>query len=160
MHQAVSYKGLKTIMDNCKKWSWPLMRGGRLREFWSIKTAMIMYFSHTCKYTALIGKIVAFWIGGRLWEDQPHINLSPTTPAPVSKGYSFRRGTNSDKTVISLIRKTKTTILHAHHNFQFCTFLCRHCMTTTWKCLILRFTENVNKPRWSFLSLFKFGSRP
>ena len=120
MHPAVAYKGLKTIMDNCKKWSWSLMRGGRLREFWSKKAAMIMYFSHTCKYTALIGKIVAFWIGGRLWEDQPYINLSPTTPpprlfycrVPLSKGYSFRRGTNSDKKVISLIRKKKNFCTH------------------------------------------------
>ena len=28
----------------------------------------------------------------------------------------------------------KTTTLHVHH--AFCTFLCRHCSTTTWKCLI------------------------
>ena len=26
----------------------------------------------------------------------------------------------------------------------FCTFLCRHFTTTTWKCLISRFVENVN----------------
>ena len=58
-----------------------------------------MYFSHTCKYTALIGKIVAFWIGGRLWEDQPHINLSPTTPALVfsTAEYHSVRGTLSEE---------------------------------------------------------------
>ena len=27
----------------------------------------------------------------------------------------------------------------------FCTFLCRHCTTTTWKCLISRFVKDVNK---------------
>ena len=27
----------------------------------------------------------------------------------------------------------------------FCTFLCRRCTTTTWKCLISRFVEDVNK---------------
>ena len=26
----------------------------------------------------------------------------------------------------------------------FCTFLCRYCTTTTWKCLISRFVEDVN----------------
>ena len=34
----------------------------------------------------------------------------------------------------------KTTTLHVQHAF-FCTFLCRHCTTTTWKCLISRFME-------------------
>ena len=29
----------------------------------------------------------------------------------------------------------------------FGTFLCRHCTTTTWKCLISRFIDNVNKRR-------------
>ena len=27
----------------------------------------------------------------------------------------------------------------------FCTFLCRRCTTTTWKCLISRFDEDVNR---------------
>ena len=27
----------------------------------------------------------------------------------------------------------------------FCTFLCRRCTTTTWKCLISRFNEDVNR---------------
>ena len=29
----------------------------------------------------------------------------------------------------------------------FCTFLCRHCTTTTGKCLISRFMEDANKRR-------------
>ena len=29
----------------------------------------------------------------------------------------------------------------------FCTILCRHCMTTTWKCLISRYTQEVHKRR-------------
>ena len=37
----------------------------------------------------------------------------------------------------------------------FCTFLCCHCMTTTWKCLIASFMEDVNKRWWIFLSLSK-----
>ena len=38
----------------------------------------------------------------------------------------------------------------------FCTFFCRHCTTTTWKCLISRFVEVVNtRQRSTFLS-FQF----
>ena len=48
----------------------------------------------------------------------------------------------------------------------FCTFLCRHCTTTKWKCLISRFVKGVNTREWlsfSFpelwYSLLKFNSR-
>ena len=34
-------------------------------------------------------------------------------------------GNKDVKKAIGLI--TKTTILHVHHTFLFCTFLCRHC---------------------------------
>ena len=46
----------------------------------------------------------------------------------------------------------------------FCTFLCRYCTTTTWKCLISRCTEGrteeVHKRRRNFLSLseLEYGS--
>ena len=39
----------------------------------------------------------------------------------------------------------------------FCKFLCRHCTTTTWKCVISRFMEDVNKGRQSFFSLSEHG---
>ena len=45
----------------------------------------------------------------------------------------------------------KTATLHVH--LAFCTFLYRHCATTTGKCLISRFMEDVNKRRLNFLSL-------
>ena len=39
---------------------------------------------------------------------------------------------------------------HASSITLFCTFLCRHCTTTTWKCLISRFVKNVNRQwQWS-----------
>ena len=47
----------------------------------------------------------------------------------------------------------------------FCTFLCRRCTTTTWKCLISRFVEDVNSRRLFFCfpelwySLLEFNSR-
>ena len=34
----------------------------------------------------------------------------------------------------------------------FCTFLCRHCTTTTWKCLISRFVENMNTRQQLYFS--------
>ena len=50
----------------------------------------------------------------------------------------------------------KTKILHVHH--VFCTFLYRHCTTTTWKCLISRFMKDVNKQWQNFFSLYEIGS--
>ena len=63
---------------------------------------------------------------------------------------------NDDGDGNSLI--SKTTTLHVHHTFF--TFLCCHCTTTTWKCLMSRFMENVNKERRTFLSVSKLESRP
>ena len=48
----------------------------------------------------------------------------------------------------------KTTTLHVHH--VFCTFLCRHCTTTTWNFLISRSMEDVNRGQrfpFSFVNL-------
>ena len=48
----------------------------------------------------------------------------------------------------------------------FYTFLCRHCTTTTWKCLISRFVENANTRQQLYFSfaelwysLLEFNSR-
>ena len=65
--------------------------------------------------------------------------------------------TENVKKAIGLHSKKKTT-LHVHHSF--CTFLCRHCTTTMWKCVIFCFMEVVNK-RWRiFLSLSKLECGP
>ena len=61
------------------------------------------------------------------------------------------------KKAIGLHGKKKTT-LHVHHSC--CTFLWRHCTTTTWKCVIFRFMEFVNKRRRTFLSLSKLERGP
>ena len=50
-------------------------------------------------------------------------------------------GKEDVKKVIGLLRKTTT--LHVHH--AYCTFLYRPCTTTTKKCLIVSFVEDVNK---------------
>ena len=45
--------------------------------------------------------------------------------------------------------------------YVFCTFLCRHCTTTTRKCLIWRCMEDLNKwPRIIFISPSKLESSP
>ena len=41
--------------------------------------------------------------------------------------------------------------------FFFSTFLSRFCTTTTWRCLISRFKEEINKERRNFISLFELG---
>ena len=62
-------------------------------------------------------------------------------------------GNEKFKKAIALI--SKTTILHVIT--LFCTFLCRHCTTTTWKFLISRFTGEVHKRQRNFLSLSEVG---
>ena len=42
----------------------------------------------------------------------------------------------------------------------FCTFLYRFCTTTSWKCLISHFMENVNRQRRNFISLSELGYPP
>ena len=50
----------------------------------------------------------------------------------------------------------QTTTLHVHH--VFCTSLCLHCTSTTWKCFFSRFLEYVNEQSWQdFLSLSELG---
>ena len=58
--------------------------------------------------------------------------------------YEYQRqdGNENFNKTISLI--SKTTTLHVHHALIFA-FLCHFCTTTTWRCLILRFMDNVNK---------------
>ena len=42
----------------------------------------------------------------------------------------------------------------------FCPFLCRHCTTTTWKCLISRFMEDVNKRLRIFFLFLNLSTVP
>ena len=62
-------------------------------------------------------------------------------------------------TKIGLI--SKTTTLHVPHAFIFA-FLCNFCTTTTWRCLILCFMDNVNKQRRNlfFFSLLNLDMVP
>ena len=65
-------------------------------------------------------------------------------------------GDEDVKKAIGLLRKTTT--LHVHH--AFCTFLYRPCTTTTWKCLIASFMEDVNKQRRISFSLSELECGP
>ena len=56
--------------------------------------------------------------------------------------------TRESKKSNSLIGKTKQQLCTCIT--LFCIFLCRHCLTSTWKCLISRFVKDVNKQKFSF----------
>ena len=51
---------------------------------------------------------------------------------------------------------SKTTTLHVHH--ASCTFLGRYCTTTTWKCLISRFVEDMNTRELLFFLFLNFNT--
>ena len=62
-------------------------------------------------------------------------------------------------------QKQKNWFIKESHKFArpsrfSCTFFFRHCTTTTWKCLISRFMEDVNKRRRIFLSLSRLECCP
>ena len=84
-------------------------------------------------------------------------SVNTHSPRRGSKIRSFSSDdSNSNENVKKAIRlqSKKKTTLHVYHSF--CTFLCRRCTYTTWKCVIFRFMEVVNKRRRIFLSLPKF----
>ena len=88
-------------------------------------------------------------------------SVNTHSPRRGSKIRSFSSDDgNSNENVKKAIRlqSKKKTTLHVHHSF--CTFLCRRCTTTTWKCVIFRFMEVVNKRRRIFLSLSKLECGP
>ena len=76
----------------------------------------------------------------RFWSyQQEHFNLhwenSVFWPTTITRTWTAWQGKTTSCTSITCIN---------------CTFLCRHCTTTTWKCLISRFVEDANKQRQNF----------
>ena len=63
-----------------------------------------------------------------------------------NRKFKMRRRWESKK---AIAWQGKTTTLH----HTFCTFLCHHCTTTMWKCLISGFVKDVNK-QWQIFFLF------
>ena len=64
-------------------------------------------------------------------------------------------GNENVKKATGILSKTTTRV-----SYFFCTFLCRHCTTTTWKCLISRFVEGLHKGRRTFHRLSKLECSP
>ena len=87
------------------------------------------------------------WIFQGHWQEDMNVDYGG--------GWNKRSFSNNDrddnekvKKATSLSSKTTTITL-------FCSFLCHHCKTAVWKCLISHFTENVHLWQWIFLSLSK-----
>ena len=85
---------------------------------------------------------------------------SPPPPPPPSSLGTLRSNDADDnknvKKTIGLI--SKTTTLHVHHTFLY--IFSRLYTTTTWKCLIARFVEDVNKQRRNFISVSELEYGP
>ena len=82
---------------------------------------------------------------------------TPISPTLLRSFSNDDGDSNQDvKKAIGLLRKT--TSLHVIT--LFCTFLHRPCTTTTWKCLIASFMEDVNKRRRISFSLSKLECGP
>ena len=66
-----------------------------------------------------------------------------------------RRGRQREGKKKNRFDKQNNNFARASH--FFCTILSRFYTTTTWKCLISRFMEDVNKERRNFISLSELG---
>ena len=74
--------------------------------------------------------------------------------APGTRDLKIRRRRRQRERQKSLRLAKQQLCTHITH---VCTFLCRHCTTTTRKCLISRFMEEVNKLLRNFLSHYELG---
>ena len=87
------------------------------------------------------------------WErnhcEQPFAFPSSMCAHVMTTNIQREDGNENFNETIGLI--SKKTTLHVHHAFIFA-FLCHFCSTTTWRCLILRFMDNVNKQRRNLFS--------
>ena len=95
--------------------------------------------------------------------------LTPSVDSPLGASYCWNRGNPAPAEWASLgslsnddgddnengkkVKQQRCTCITL-----FCTFLCRQCTTTVWKCLISRFVENVNT-RQRLYSILEFNSR-
>ena len=76
----------------------------------------------------------------------------------LNRDFKIQRRDRNEK-VKKYIRFNKQNNLARASHF-FVHFFCHFCTTTTWKCLISRFMENVNKQRRNFISLSQLGYGP
>ena len=75
----------------------------------------------------------------------------------ASAGVSLLRSfSNNDRDDNGKVKKKATGLSSKTTTITlFCSFLCHHCKTAVWKCLISHFTENVHLWQWILLSLSK-----
>ena len=84
--------------------------------------------------------------GGRGWVGQIDIQRGTQTQITELKQRRRRRQRERQKRVKGLDRQNNNSARASR------TFLCRHCTTTTWKCLTSHFVENVNTRQWLYFS--------
>ena len=82
--------------------------------------------------------------------------LKPLTSPQSSRRCDEGDGNENGENAIGLV--SKTTTLHVYHAFSYNSL--PNCTTSTWKCLISRFIEDVNKRRRIFLSLPRLECSP
>ena len=85
--------------------------------------------------------------GGRGWAGQIDIQRGTQIQITELKQRRRRRQRERQKRVKGLDRQNNNSARASR------TFLCRHCTTTTWKCLISHFVANVNTRQLYFLFL-------
>ena len=94
---------------------------------------------------------------------EKHFDSSSLVVSKVATAAKFPNFNNRD---FKIQRRGRQRERQKNIRFNFrtcialiCSFLSRFCTTTTWKCLISRFMENVNKQRRNFISLseLEFG---
>ena len=84
--------------------------------------------------------------------DDPHPLSQGLDPALIRELKQRRRRRQRERQKCNRFRIAKQQLCTCI--MLFCTFLYRHCTTTTWKCLFSRFVEDVNsRQRLSFLFL-------
>ena len=87
------------------------------------------------------------WFGTPIWPPWRHVKTLYSDPELMQRRQRRQRGRQKSNRLRLAKQQLCTCIT------LFCTFLCRHCTTTTWNFLISRFLEKVNS-RQRLLFLF------
>ena len=126
-------------------------------------------FPVTCTRERIVGRPGQVSIDATLWAELPFVflieeenrRLSLNRLKPLKSPQSSRRcdegdGNESGKNAIGLVSKTATP--HVYHASLYNSL--PNCTTSTWKGLISRFIQDVNKRRRIFLSLPRLKCSP
>ena len=69
----------------------------------------------------------------------------------------FKMRRRRESQISNSLTRQNNNFARASRFFAYTVFLCRHCTTTTWKCIISRFVKDVNKQWQNFFSLYELG---